>query len=105
MRISQSLPLIAGNFEIVYSSAVSYSRGDSFNGQSRAPYFQDNDAAGNSLVAWRISECDSALSTPVRTSTGGKGLAGLIAVSRDSVVVDGGVSPPAYPFRSFKLGD
>ena len=105
MRISQSLLLIAVNFEIVYSFAVSYPREDSFNGQDRAAYFQDNDAAGNSLVALRISEYDGTLSNAVKTSTGGKGLAGLIAISQDSVVVDGDVSSPAYAFRSFELGD
>ena len=103
MRISQSLPLIAVNFGTVSSFALSYPKEDSFNGQNRAAYFQDNDAAGNSLVALQISEYDGTLSNPVKKSTGGKGLAGLIAVSQDSVVVDGDVSSPAYSFRYSSL--
>ena len=59
-----------------------------------AAYFQDNDAAGNSLIALLISEYNGTLSDLVKTSTGGKGLAGLIAVSQDLVVVDGDVSSP-----------
>lgn len=93
MRFSRSLRLIAVNFGVVYSFAVSYPRDDSFYGQNRAAYFQDNDPAGNSLVALQISGYDGTLSNPVKTSTGGKGLAGLIAVSQDSVVVGGKVSP------------
>lgn len=89
MRFSRSLRLIAVNFGVVYSFAVSYPRDDSFYGQNRAAYFQDNDPAGNSLVALQISGYDGTLSNPVKTSTGGKGLAGLIAVSQDSVVVGG----------------
>ncbi len=105
MRSSQLLRLIAINIGIVYSFAVSYPRDDSFYGQHRAAYFQDNDPAGNSLVALQISEYDGTLSNPVKTSTGGKGLAGLIAISQDSVVVDGDVSPPVLPFRSLELRD
>ena len=67
-------------------------------------YLQDNDAAGNSLVALQISEYNCPLSDPLKTSTGGKGLAGLIAVSQDLVVVDGDVSSPVCPFRSCELG-
>ena len=91
MRSSQLLRLITVNIGIAYSFAVSYPRDDSFYGQNRAAYFQDNDSAGNSLVALRISEYDGTLSNPVKISTGGKGLAGLVAVSQDSVVVDGNV--------------
>ena len=102
MRFSQLLRLIAVNIGIVYSFAVSYPRGDLFYGQTRAAYFQDNDSAGNSLVALQISEYDGTLSNSVKTPTGGKGLAGLVAISQDSVVVDGDVSPPvtcvAIPF-------
>ncbi|KAK0512839.1 hypothetical protein JMJ35_004856 [Cladonia borealis] len=89
MRSSQLLRLITVNIGIAYSFAVSYPRDDSFYGQNRAAYFQDNDSAGNSLVALQISEYDGTLSNPVKISTGGKGLAGLVAVSQDSVVVDG----------------
>ncbi|KAL8711828.1 MAG: hypothetical protein Q9220_003772 [cf. Caloplaca sp. 1 TL-2023] len=54
---------------------------------NRAAYFQDNDPVGNFIVALKIDPQDGTLSTPVRTSTGGKGLAGLVAISQDSVVV------------------
>ena len=105
MRCSQLLQLIAVNIGIVYSFALSYPRDDSFDGQNRAAYFQDNDSAGNSLVAMQISEYNSTLSDPVKTSTSRKVLAGLIAVSHDSVVVDGEVSPPVEPSYSLELGD
>ncbi|KAL8724763.1 MAG: hypothetical protein Q9181_006686 [Wetmoreana brouardii] len=58
-----------------------------FRNYRRAAYFQDNDPAGNSIVALDIEPRNGTLSSPVRTSTGGKGLAGLGAVSQDSVVV------------------
>ena len=89
MRSSQLLSLIAINVGVTYSLA--YPR-DSQYGQNRAAYFQDNDPAGNSIVALQISSSDGTLSNPVRTSTGGKGLAGLLAISQDSVVVDDHVS-------------
>ena len=94
MRFSQLLRLIAINIGIVYSFAVYHPKDDLFYGQKRAVCFQDNDSTGNSLVALQISDYDGTLSDPVKTSTGGKGLAGLIAVSQDPVVVDGNVSPP-----------
>ncbi|KAL8687581.1 MAG: hypothetical protein Q9218_006285 [Villophora microphyllina] len=55
--------------------------------QTRAAYFQDNDPNGNFIVALKIDNNDGTVSSPVRTSTGGKGLAGLVAISQDSVVV------------------
>ncbi|KAI4100785.1 MAG: hypothetical protein L6R37_005277 [Teloschistes peruensis] len=55
--------------------------------RTRAAYFQDNDPNGNFIVALKIDENDGTVSSPVRTSTGGKGLAGLLAISQDSVVV------------------
>ncbi|KAK3169581.1 hypothetical protein OEA41_008965 [Lepraria neglecta] len=39
-------------------------------------------------LRFRSSSSDGTLSNPVRTSTGGKGLAGLLAICQDSVVVD-----------------
>lgn len=54
---------------------------------TRVAYFQDNDPAGNSIVALKIDPIDGTLSSPISTSTGGKGLAGLLAVSQDSVTV------------------
>ncbi|KAL8945953.1 MAG: hypothetical protein Q9222_007582 [Ikaeria aurantiellina] len=64
---------------------------------NRAAYFQDNDPAGNFIVALKIDPYDGTLSDPVRTSTGGKGLAGLFAVSQDSVVVS---NDPLGPIRT-----
>lgn len=55
--------------------------------RTRVAYFQDNDPNGNFIVALKIDENDGTVSSPVRTSTGGKGLAGLVAISQDSVVV------------------
>ena len=69
-----------------------------------AAYLQGNDAAGSALIALQISKYNGTLSNSVKTSTGGKGLAGLIAVSQDLVVVDDDASSPAYAFRSFELG-
>lgn len=45
--------------------------------RQRAAYFLDNDPAGSSIVALKISVDDGTLSQPVRISTGGKGLLGL----------------------------
>ena len=89
MLSSQILGFIAINVGFARSSALSYPR-DSH--QSRAAYFLDNDPAGNSIVALQISNSHGTLSNPVRTSTGGKGLTGLIALSQDGVVVDDDVS-------------
>lgn len=89
MRSSQLLSFIAINVGVTYSLA--YPR-DSQHRQNRAAYFQDNGSAGNSIVALQISSSDGTLSNPVRTSTGGEGLAGLLAISQDSVVVDDHVS-------------
>ena len=55
-------------------------------GGNRAAYFLDNDEAGNQLISLKIDH-NGALSSPVRTATGGNGLTGLLAVSQDSVVV------------------
>lgn len=60
---------------------------------NRAVYFQANDPAGNYIVALKIDPRDGQVSSPVTTNTGGKGLAGLIAVSQDSVLVDHDVCP------------
>lgn len=54
---------------------------------NRAAYFLDNDPNGNFIIALKISPDDGTLSSPVRISTGGTGLAGLVAISQDSVVV------------------
>ncbi|KAL8750551.1 MAG: hypothetical protein Q9184_006388 [Pyrenodesmia sp. 2 TL-2023] len=55
--------------------------------------FQANDPAGNYIVALKIDPRDGKVSSPVTTNTDGKGLAGLIASSQDSVVVDHDVCP------------
>jgi hypothetical protein len=47
----------------------------------RAAYFLKNDPAGSSIVSLKISLEDGTLSSPVLTSTGGKGLIGLTASS------------------------
>lgn len=75
---------------------------------SRAAYFLDNNPAGSSIVSLQIAE-DGTLSSPVRTSTGGKGLFALTAgtngapaaaggadtlFTQDSVVVSNDVSRP-----------
>jgi len=57
------------------------------NENNRAAYFLDNDPTGNFIISLKISPEDGTLSSPVRTSTAGTGLAGLAVVSQDSVVV------------------
>lgn len=57
---------------------------------NRAAYFLENDPAGNYIVSLKISE-DGTLDTPVRTSTGGNGLSGLVVPSQDSVVASDNV--------------
>lgn len=57
------------------------------NSTSKTAYFQADDPAGNGIIALHISETDGTLSNPVRTASGGKGLAGLVVPSQDSVVV------------------
>ncbi|KAK4494197.1 hypothetical protein PRZ48_014495 [Zasmidium cellare] len=52
----------------------------------RALYIQDNDPAGNNIIAAQISDSNGKLSNPVKIPTGGKGLARLIAASQDSYV-------------------
>lgn len=69
------------------ASSISYPRSDT----KRAAYFLDNDAAGNQLISLKINADDGTLSSLVRTPTDGKGLAGLIAVSQDSVITSGNV--------------
>jgi hypothetical protein len=59
--------------------------------KNRAAYFLENDPTGNYIVALKISDEDGTLSSPVRTSTAGNGLAGLAVPSQDSVVVSGNV--------------
>lgn len=69
------------------------------NENNRAAYFLDNDPAGNFIIALKISPEDGTLSSPVRTSTAGTGLAGLVGVSQDSVVVTEDVcAMAALPF-------
>jgi hypothetical protein len=70
---------------------------------NRVAYFLENDPAGNYIVSLKISE-DGTLDTPVRTSTGGNGLSGLVVPSQDSVVVSDSVRmhshlPNSTPFR------
>ena len=77
----KSLLLCTVSFSL--SSAVTRPRDLSH----RTLYFQDNDPAGNAIIALKISQEDGTLSSPVKTPTGGKGLAGLVAISQDSVVV------------------
>ena len=66
MRSSLFLRVINVNIGIAYAFAVSYPRDDSFNGQNRAAYFQENDSAGSSLLALQISKYDGTLSNPVK---------------------------------------
>ena len=52
-----------------------------------ATYFLQIDPAGDYVVALSNNEDNGTVSSPVRTPTGGKGLAGLLAISQDSLVV------------------
>ncbi|KAL9137106.1 MAG: hypothetical protein Q9175_001675 [Cornicularia normoerica] len=58
-----------------------------YNSSYQTAYFQDMGPNGSYIVALKISDIDGTVSNPVLTSTGGYGVAGLIAVSQDSVVV------------------
>lgn len=75
---------------LAHGSILSYSHRPR-RGHERTAYFLDNDATGNKLVSLKIDALDGTLSSPVSTSTGGNGLAGLVAISQDSVVVSGNV--------------
>jgi hypothetical protein len=72
--------------------SIEHKRDDS----NRAAYFLDNNPAGSSIIALKISE-DGFLSSPVRISTGGEGLYGKNSggdagpdslFSQDAVVVE-----------------
>ena len=76
--------------ELAHSSILTYPH-KAHQVHKRTAYFLDNDAAGNKLVSLKIDAVDGTLSSPVSTSTGGNGLAGLVAISQDSVVVSGNV--------------
>ena len=82
------IPLLAAG--LAHGSVLTYPH-KPHRGHERAAYFLDNDAAGNELVSLKIDAVDGTLSSPVRTSTRGNGLAGLVAISQDSVVVSGNV--------------
>jgi hypothetical protein len=62
---------------------------------NRVLYFMDSNPTGSYIISVRISAEDGTLSSTTRTSTGGNGLAGLLAVSQDSIVVSGQVR--TYP--------
>ena len=96
MLYSSIFTFIALTADIASSSAISYR-----NTQKRATYFSDNLPGGSSVIASQISDSDGTLSELVKTSTGGKGLDGLIAVSADSVVVSGNVWTLLYFSRYY----
>ena len=75
---------------IAHGSAIAYPY-KPHQRHERTAYFLDNDAGGNKLISLKIDAIDGTLSSPVSTSTGGNGLAGLVAISQDSVVVSGNV--------------
>jgi hypothetical protein len=89
--------LLAGQISAVLAAPTEY-----LQNSNRALYFLDNDPSGNSIVSVMISNKDGTLSSPVRTPTGGKGLAQLVAVSQDSVVVSDNVQCPSslYPYNT-----
>lgn len=60
------------------------------NPNNRAAYFLKNDPAGSSIVSLKISVEGGTLSSPVVTSTGGKGLYGLTASSTGGSPAVGG---------------
>lgn len=81
MRSGSLLGLVAINIGVALSHPFYH------NSTSKTAYFQADDPAGNSIIALHISDTDGTLSNPVRTASGGKGLAGVEALSQDSVVV------------------
>ncbi len=60
------------------------------NPDNRAAYFLRSDPAGSSIISLKISVEDGTLSSPVVTSTGGKGLFGLSASSTGGAPAVGG---------------
>lgn len=71
-------------------SAAAIGLRDNDNSGTRAAYFLKNDPAGSSIVSLKISEEDGTLSSPVLTSTGGKGLFGLTASTTGGAPAAGG---------------
>ena len=94
MRSESLLVFAAINIRAVFS--IPSSR----NLKTKTAYFQDDDPAGNNVIALHISDADGTLSNPVRTATGGKGLANLFAPSQDSVVVSENVKTSPYLYFS-----
>jgi hypothetical protein len=62
---------------LVYATAI----GKRDNPDNRAAYILKNDPAGSSIISLKISVEDGTLSSPVLTSTGGKGLIGVTAAT------------------------
>ena len=60
------------------------------NPNNRAAYILKNDPAGSSIISLKISVEDGTLSSPVITSTGGKGLYGLTVSSTGGAPAVGG---------------
>jgi hypothetical protein len=56
---------------------------------SRAAYVLDNNPAGSSIISLQIAD-DGTISSPLRTSTGGKGLLALTAGTNGAAAVAGG---------------
>lgn len=92
MLSSHFLGFIALHVASVCSSPLQHN----WNSTYQTAYFQDNDPAGSSVIALKISNVDGTLSNPVRTSTGGKGITGALGVSQDSVVVSENVRLTAW---------
>ncbi|KAL2074889.1 hypothetical protein VTL71DRAFT_8669 [Oculimacula yallundae] len=62
--------------------------------RNRAVYFLDDDPNGSSIVSLKINPLDGTLSDPLRISTRGKGLPGVVAgASPGSVPVPGAADP------------
>ena len=66
----------------------------------RAAYFLKNDPAGSSIISLKISVEDGTLSSPVVTSTGGKGLFGLTASKTGGAPAAGGAGMYLEPFST-----
>jgi len=99
MQYLLATSLIASLLSVASARAVITER----DSRLRAAYTLDNDAAGASIIAMKISLADGTLHSPVKTLTGGQGLPGNIAngpsvpdplFSQNAVVVSENVGYP-----------
>ncbi|MCJ1474536.1 hypothetical protein MMC13_003194 [Lambiella insularis] len=102
MHLTLTLSPIVASALLVSCHVIDYQVRDN---QTHAVYTLDNDPAGASIVSLHIDQFTGIVSSPVKTSTGGKGLVG--ATGSNSVVVSGDylftVSPGSNTISMFSI--